>query len=76
MKIMVSEKQLMSVLRRQSEMREQESGGDTPTDTGIPKMSDRVGRDGPANQIALTDWETVVGSKVSRGPANPLWKKS
>ena len=60
------------------EMYEQspEGSDETAGSTGIPQMTDRVGREGPANQIGLTKWETIVGSKVSRGPANPLWKKS
>ena len=60
------------------EMYEQSPEGSDGTagSTGIPQMTDRVGREGLANQISLTKWETIVGSKVSRGPANPLWKKS
>lgn len=27
---------------------------------------------GPANQIGVTKWEDVVGSKLTRGKANPL----
>lgn len=78
MKIMISEKQLQNLLGSEVEVSEQDAtgSGDAPTDTGIPKFADRVGRDGPANQLGLTKWETVVGAKVSRGPGNPLWKKS
>lgn len=75
MRIMVSEKQLRRIIDSEVDMSEQEGGGETSTETGIPKMGDRVGREGPANQIGLTKWETVVGSKLTRGPANPLWKK-
>lgn len=76
MKIVISEKQLQTLLGNESEMSEQDGSAETSTETGIPKFADRVGREGPANQLGLTKWETVVGSKVSRGPGNPLWKKS
>ena len=41
------------------------------TTAGAKKWESGVTR-GPANQIGVTKWSDIVGSKISRGKANPL----
>lgn len=83
MKITISEKQL----KRITELDEQESApspstSSTSTGDGAPPSSTTAGAKkwesgvvrGPANQIDdKTKWSDIVGSKVTRGKANPLW---
>lgn len=78
MRIMVSEKQLQNILSNQREMGEQEDGTETGTSdsgagttAGSRKWETGIER-GPANQIGVTKWSDIVGSKISRGKANQL----
>lgn len=78
MKIMVSEKQLSMIAEMYEDIEEQQDGTETGTSepegsttAGAKKWESGVTR-GPDNQIAVTKWSDVVGSKVSRGKANPL----
>ncbi len=83
MRLIITEKQLKDLIRLQSEnqeLTEQGEGGGTPEagtssdgekKTGASKWESGVTR-GPANQIAVTKWSDVVGSKITRGKANPL----
>jgi hypothetical protein len=79
MKIIVTEKQLNQIISRQTEMGEQEQGTETgtsgqgsSTSAGSKKWESGVTR-GPDNQIGVTKWSDTVGSKITRGKANPLW---
>ena len=61
----------------QSELGEQDSGtgdatGGAGTTAGSKQWESGVTR-GPDNQIAVTKWSEIVGSKISRGKANPLY---
>ena len=44
---------------------------DMPPYPEVPKWESGVER-GPANQIAVTKWSDTVGSKLTRGKANPI----
>jgi len=75
---MVSEKQLSMIAEMYEDIEEQQDGTETGTSepessttAGAKKWESGVTR-GPDNQIAVTKWSDVVGSKVSRGKANPL----
>ena len=79
MRIMVSEKQLQSILSNDREIGEQDSGTEsgtsdpgTGTTAGAKKWETGIER-GPANQIAVTKWSDIVGQKTTRGKANPIW---
>lgn len=80
MKICISEKQLDLIVSNQIEIGEQEDGTDTGTSdasgggttAGSKQWESGVTR-GPDNQIAVTKWSDIVGSKISRGKANPLY---
>jgi len=76
---MVSEKQLQNILSNEREMGEQEDGTATGTSdagpttiAGSKKWETGIER-GPANQLAVTKWSDIVGIKISRGKANPIW---
>lgn len=83
MHLVITEKQLKKIVRLMSEnqqLTEQGAGEGTPEagtssdgekKTGASKWESGVTR-GPANQIAVTTWAEVVGSKITRGKANPL----
>jgi len=78
MKIQVSETQLSMIAEKYKELGEQSDGTETGTSepegsttAGANKWESGVSR-GPANQIAVTKWSEIVGSKISRGKANPL----
>ena len=79
MKIIVSEKQLSMIAERYVEIGEQSDG--TETGTGEPVGSTTAGSKkwesgvtrGPSNQIGVTKWSDIVGSKITRGKANPIW---
>ncbi len=83
MRLVITEKQLKDLIRLRSEnqeLTEQGEGGGTPEagtssdgekKTGASKWESGVTR-GPANQIGVTKWSDVVGSKLTRGKANPL----
>lgn len=85
MKITISEKQLKHITSFNEELDEQESSpstSSTSTGDGAPPSSTTAGAKkwesgvvrGPANQIDdKTKWSDIVGSKVTRGKANPLW---
>lgn len=72
MRIMVSEKQLQNILSNEREMGEQEDGTGPTTIAGSKKWETGIER-GPANQLAVTKWSDIVGIKISRGKANPIW---
>ena len=87
MKLVISEKQLKLIISQHSENQEfteqSEPADAAPTagtsssgdKTGYPevgKWESGVGREGPANQIGVTKWSDVVGSKLNRGKANQL----
>jgi hypothetical protein len=79
MKIVVSEKQLNLLVTNSSEIGEQEDGTETGTSdagagttAGSKKWESGVTR-GPSNQIGVTKWSETVGSKITRGKANPIW---
>ena len=86
MRLVISEKQLKLLLSKQSnnqEIEEQDaadaepSTGTSSTQSGgegypeVGKWESGVER-GPANQIGVTKWSDVVGSKLQRGKANPI----
>lgn len=83
MQLVITEKQLKDLIRLHSEnqeLMEQSEGEGTPEagtssdgekKTGASKWESGVTR-GPANQIGVTKWSDVVGSKITRGKANPL----
>lgn len=48
------------------------SGPGSSTTAGSKKWETGITR-GPANQIGVTKWSDIVGSKISRGKANPIW---
>ena len=80
MRIIVTEKQLGFIASQYEEIGEQEGGTETGTSdasgggttAGSKQWESGVTR-GPDNQIAVTKWSDIVGSKVSRGKANPLY---
>lgn len=79
MKISISEKQLSMITKKYGELGEQEGGTGTgnsgpggSTTAGSKKWETGITR-GPANQIGVTKWSDIVGSKISRGKANPIW---
>ena len=78
MKITISEKQLSMITKKYGDLDEQSDGAETGTSgpggsttAGAKKWESGVTR-GPANQIGVTKWSDIVGSKISRGKANPL----
>lgn len=83
MRLVITEKQLKDLIRLHSENQELTEQGEgegspeagTSSDgdkkTGASKWESGVTR-GPANQIGVTKWSDVVGSKITRGKANPL----
>lgn len=83
MRLVIKEKQLKDLIRLHSEnqeLTEQGEGEGTPEagtssdgekKTGASKWESGVTR-GPGNQIGVTKWSDVVGSKLTRGKANPL----
>lgn len=83
MRLIVTEKQLKDLVRLYSENQELTEQGEgegapetgTSSDgekkTGASKWESGVTR-GPGNQIGVTTWSEVVGSKLTRGKANPL----
>ena len=83
MRLVITEKQLKGLIRLQSENQELTEQGEgegapetgTSSDgekkTGASKWESGVTR-GPGNQIGVTTWSEVVGSKLTRGKANPL----
>lgn len=83
MRLVITEKQLQQLIRLRTENQELTEQGEgegapeagTSSDgdqkTGASKWESGVTR-GPANQIGVTKWSEVVGSKISRGKANPL----
>lgn len=86
MKLVISEKQLKLILSKKElgqEIDEQDSADAAPSDgtsstqsggEGYPevgKWESGVER-GPANQIGISKWSEVVGSKIERGKANPI----
>jgi hypothetical protein len=83
MRLVITEKQLKELIRLTSnnqELKEQGAGEGAPeagtssdgeTKTGASKWESGATR-GPANQIGVTTWSEIVGSKISRGKANPL----
>ncbi len=86
MQLVITEKQLKELLRLRSENQDLTEEGEegapeagTSSDgdkkTGASKWESGVTR-GPANQIGVTKWSEVVGSKITRGKANPLSEQS
>ena len=78
MRIMVSEKQLQSILSNDREIGEQDGGTETgtgntgaTTTAGLQKWGTDIER-GPANQVALTTWSETVGKTLTRGKANRI----
>ena len=83
MKVSLSEKQyktLKSMVEQDttsSPTDAQPSAGTSDTQSGgqgypqVGKWESGVQR-GPGNQIGVTTWDDVVGSKLTRGKANPL----
>lgn len=87
MKLVISEKQLKLIISQHSENQEfteqsepadaaptagTSSSGDKAGYPEVGKWESGVGREGPANQIGVTKWSDVVGSKLNRGKANQL----
>lgn len=87
MKLIISEKQLKLILSQHTENQEfteqsepadaapsagTSSSGDKTGYPEVGKWESGVGREGPANQIGVTKWSDVVGSKLNRGRANQL----
>jgi len=83
MKVSLSEKQyktLKSMMEQDatsSPADAQPSAGTSDTQSGgqgypqVGKWESGVER-GPGNQIGVTTWDDIVGSKLTRGKANPL----
>lgn len=72
MNIQVSETQLSMIAEKYKELGEQSDGtGTSSTTAGANKWESGVSR-GPANQIGVTKWSEIVGSRITRGRANPL----
>ena len=83
MKLALSEKQYKSLKNMMeqdatsSPSDSQPSAGTSDTQSGgqgypqVGKWESGVQR-GPGNQIGITKWSDVVGSKLTRGKANPL----
>ena len=83
MKVSLSEKQyktLKSMVEQDatsSPADAQPSAGTSDTQSGgqgypqVSKWESGVER-GPGNQIGVTTWDNIVGSKLTRGKANPL----
>lgn len=100
MKMMITEKQLARILKKDQEIDEEDKATEPSisTSTAAPSTSAAAASDigtspgaadyppypevghwesgvtrGPANQIdTKSNWSTVVGSKLTRGHANPL----
>ena len=73
MKIIISEKQYKKLIKS---IDEQDTATSTPSSGGqgypeVGKWESGVTR-GPANQVGITKWADVVGSKLNRGKANQL----
>lgn len=82
MRLVITEKQLKELIRLRSNNQELTEDGaegapetgtssDGEKKTGASKWESGATR-GPANQIGVTTWSEIVGSKISRGKANPL----
>ena len=82
MKVALSEKQynfLKNMVEQEttSSSDSQPSAGTSDTQSGgqgypqVSKWESGVER-GPGNQIGVTTWDDIVGSKLTRGKANPL----
>jgi hypothetical protein len=82
MRLVITEKQLKELIRLKSNNQELTEDGaegapeagtssDGEKKTGASKWESGATR-GPANQIGVTTWSEIVGSKISRGKANPL----
>ena len=83
MKLSLSEKQykflknMMEQDATSSPADAQPTAGTSDTQSGgqgypqVGKWESGIER-GPANQIGITKWDDVVGSKLTRGKANPL----
>lgn len=83
MKLVITEKQLELLLSKyvKDELDEQDAAPTTGTSdkqTGgqgypeVTKWESGVDRSGPGNQVGVTKWSDIVGSKLTRGKANPL----
>ena len=70
-KVKVTETELITIIKTM--INEQEEGSEGGGTTGAKTWESGVSR-GPANQIAVTKWSEIVGPKISRGKANPLWE--
>ena len=70
MNLIISEKQLELLLSKTMEIDEEDQSG-TPAYPEVGKWESGVTR-GPSNQIAVTKWSDIVGSKITRGKANPI----
>lgn len=70
MNLIISEKQLELLLSKTMDMGEQDESG-APAYPEVGKWESGVTR-GPSNQIAITKWSDIVGSKITRGKANPI----
>ena len=84
MRLVITEKQLRDIVRRRFPNQEISEEGDAAaaapeagtssdgnTKTGMSRWESGVTR-GPANQVGVTKWAEVVGSKLTRGHANQL----
>jgi hypothetical protein len=86
MRLVISEKQLQLLLSKQNnnqEIEEQDaadaepSAGTSSNQSGgegypeVGKWESGIER-GPANQVGVTKWSDVVGSKLQRGKSNPI----
>lgn len=82
MRLVITEKQLAELIRANSQsLQLSEEGEEGAPETGTSsdgekktnasKWESGVTR-GPGNQIGVTKWSEVVGSKITRGKANPL----
>lgn len=71
MKIIVTEKQLKLLLSKNTDVLEQETENSS-TYPEVGKWETGISREGPANQVGITKWSDIVGSKLIRGKANQL----
>ncbi len=83
MKISITEKQLKLLLGNKSKLLDEQGDGDPTPKTGTGSSGSKEGYPevgkwesgvtrGAGNQIGVTKWSETVGSKLTRGKANPL----
>lgn len=78
MKIIINEKQTRNLIKKYSDISEEETSTESNSTEGGSEGYPEVGKwesgatRGPANQIGNTKWSEVVGSTLKRDKANKL----